>query len=133
MTTGLRDKKGPEAVPCQPQNGKPQARAAAAPGENPYQDTFHSWVVGVACAWNFFWLTLVNRSSGILFVAILDVFSVSRQEAAWSFSLMDTLASFTIIVCSVVYKVVDTRELSIIGSLTVSGACMLCFLVFRVQ
>lgn len=38
-----------------------------------------------------------------------------------------------VILCSVVYKVVDTRELSIVGSITVSAACMLCFLVFRVQ
>ncbi|XP_077532265.1 monocarboxylate transporter 12-like isoform X2 [Haemaphysalis longicornis] len=138
MTTGLREKKGPEgpspeATPCQ-QNGKsPPPTAAQGPASNPYQDTPHSWVVSVACAWNFFWLTLINRSSGILFVAILDAFSVSRQEAAWSFSLMDTLTSFTIILCSVVYKVVDTRELSIVGSVTVSAACMLCFLVFRVQ
>lgn len=130
MTTGLLEKKGAVSAPGQQQQQQQQQTGKPA---NPYQDTFRSWVVGVACAWNFFWLTLVNRSSGILFVAILDVFNVSRQEAAWSFSLMDTLASFTIIVCSVVYKVVDTRELSIIGSLTVSGACMLCFLVFRVQ
>ncbi|XP_065291437.1 monocarboxylate transporter 12-B-like isoform X2 [Dermacentor albipictus] len=89
MTTGLLEKKGPSSAPGQQQ--QPQSQ----PPSNPYQDTFRSWVVGVACAWNFFWLTLVNRSSGILFVAILDVFNVSRQEAAWSFSLMDTMASFT--------------------------------------
>lgn len=91
MTTGLLEKKGPSSAAGQQQ----QPQSGGQPPSNPYQDTFRSWVVGVACAWNFFWLTLVNRSSGILFVAILDVFNVSRQEAAWSFSLMDTMASFT--------------------------------------
>lgn len=124
MATGALEKKRPQP--------KEQTRLVVQ-RDNPYQDTHRSWVVSVACAWNFFWLTLINRSSGILFVAILDSFSVNRQDAAWSFSLMDTLASFTIILCSVVYKVVDTRELSLVGSVTVSAACMLCFLVFRVQ
>lgn len=103
------------------------------PQENPYQDTARSWVVSVACAWNFFWLTLINRSSGILFVAILDTFSLNRQEASWAFSLMDTLASFTVIICSFLYKVLDTRPISLVGSTLIAGTCIFCFLVFEVQ
>ncbi|OQR74727.1 monocarboxylate transporter 12-like [Tropilaelaps mercedesae] len=64
--------------------------------ENPYQDTRRSWLIACACAWNFFWLTIVNRSAGVMFICYQNEFDINRQDASWAFSLMDTVSSFTV-------------------------------------
>ncbi|XP_022662107.1 monocarboxylate transporter 7-like isoform X1 [Varroa destructor] len=100
--------------------------------ENAYQDTKRSWLIACACAWNFFWLTIVNRSAGVMFICYQREFNINRQDASWAFSLMDTVSSFTVILCSILYRYVDTRPISAMGVLLVAFGFLLCCLVYHV-
>ncbi|XP_028968875.1 monocarboxylate transporter 7 [Galendromus occidentalis] len=100
--------------------------------EKSYQDTPRSWAIAVACAWNFFWLTIVNRSAGVMFICYQQEFGINRQEASWAFSLMDTVSSFSVIFCSILYRYVDTRPISAMGVLLVAMGYFFCCLIYDV-
>ncbi|XP_077534811.1 monocarboxylate transporter 12-like isoform X2 [Haemaphysalis longicornis] len=54
----------------------------------PYQDTARSWVVAAGCAWSMFWGTIITRCSSIIFVAMVNDMSASRETASWPFNIL---------------------------------------------
>ncbi|KAK8779129.1 hypothetical protein V5799_019528 [Amblyomma americanum] len=51
-----------------------------------------SWMVAVACSWNLLWSSLVRRSTGIIYVALVRTFGASREQTSWVLSVGTSLA-----------------------------------------
>ncbi|KAK8773967.1 hypothetical protein V5799_011499, partial [Amblyomma americanum] len=51
-----------------------------------------AWLVASAAAWNLFWLSLLRRSGGVIFVALVATFGESRERTSWVISLNMSLA-----------------------------------------
>ncbi|GBN08861.1 hypothetical protein AVEN_60842-1 [Araneus ventricosus] len=55
------------------------------------RETLYSWLIAFACFWLSFLTVGLHRSSGIIYVAVVQVFNVSREQASWPFSLCGSL------------------------------------------
>ncbi|XP_077510686.1 uncharacterized protein LOC144121371 [Amblyomma americanum] len=51
-----------------------------------------SWVVAVACSWNLLWSSLVRRSTGVIYVALVRNFGTSREQTSWVLTVGTSLA-----------------------------------------
>ncbi|GFT61231.1 uncharacterized protein NPIL_12211, partial [Nephila pilipes] len=50
-------------------------------------DSRWSWVIAVACCWVTFVIQGLVRSGGVVYVALIDAYRVSRAQASWPFTL----------------------------------------------
>ncbi|KAG8197560.1 hypothetical protein JTE90_021291 [Oedothorax gibbosus] len=55
------------------------------------REPFYSWCIAFACFWLSFLTVGLHRSAGIIYVAVVQVFEVSREQASWPFSLCGSL------------------------------------------
>lgn len=54
----------------------------------PKQDSARSWVVAFSCCWINFFSALMYKSSGVVYVGVLQTLNVSREEASWPLTLL---------------------------------------------
>lgn len=51
-------------------------------------DSARSWVVAVSCCWINFFSALMYKSSGVVYMGVLQTLNVSREEASWPLTLL---------------------------------------------
>ncbi|KAL3185850.1 hypothetical protein MRX96_028736 [Rhipicephalus microplus] len=74
-----------------------------------------AWLVASASAWNLFWLSLVRRSGGVLFVALVSTFGESRERTSWVISLNMSLAMLLGPLWGLLTKVLSLRNPDLVG------------------
>ncbi|GBN97903.1 hypothetical protein AVEN_141171-1 [Araneus ventricosus] len=77
-------------------------------------DSGYSWVIVVCCAFIHFALFGLFRSGGVMYVAILQNYDVSREEASWPFAL-----------CAAVFQLIGSR-LGANSNFGATGICPVC-------
>lgn len=91
-----------------------------------YHDTPRSWLIAVACCWTTFWACVINRCSGIFFVAVISNLDVSRREASWPFALIGTISQLTGPLWNVMLRFMPLRSVHILGSTLCALGILLC-------
>nr|XP_037282853.1 monocarboxylate transporter 14-like [Rhipicephalus microplus] len=86
-----------------------------------------AWLVASAAAWNLFWLSLVRRSGGVLFVALVSTFGESRERTSWVISLNMSLAMLLGPLWGLLTKVLSLRTQTLLGCLIVGVSSVLCY------
>nr|XP_054923013.1 monocarboxylate transporter 9-like [Dermacentor andersoni] len=106
QTSACADKKEPAAA--SPSNGK-----KGIPRYGP--DSVHSWMTAGACALATFFGVAGRRSSGFLYVAILDTFNATRSQAAWPIILLGGVLLLTGLVAGPLAHRYTARPVAIVG------------------
>lgn len=57
-----------------------------------YHDSWWSWTVAAACGWCFFWVVIVNRCGGIIYVSMVAELGGSREAASWPILLLSCVS-----------------------------------------
>lgn len=86
-----------------------------------------SWFVAFAAAWNILWLSLLRRSGGVVFVALVTSYGATREEATWTISISFSIACMLGPVVGLLTKYLALRTLSLVGSFTLALSTILCF------
>ena len=73
------------------------------------------WLIAFACAWINLFIFAAFRSSGVLFLSIIDTFHCTYQQAAWSLSITGSVASITGLLAGSLTHYFEIRFLVIIG------------------
>lgn len=91
-----------------------------------YHDTPRSWLMAAACCWTIFWVCVINRCSGIFFVAVINNLQVSRREASWPFALIGTVSQLTGPLWNVLIRFLPLRSVHTLGSVLCALGILLC-------
>lgn len=86
-----------------------------------------AWLVASAAAWNLFWLSLLRRSGGVIFVALVTTFGESRERTSWVISLNMSLAMLLGPVWGLLTKFLSLRTQTLLGCLIVGVSSILCY------
>src|SRR5690625_463031 len=73
------------------------------------------WLVAFACAWVNLFIFAVFRAAGVVYLALIDRFGCSHQQAAWSVSLAGSVASIAGLPAGFLTHYFSTRVLVIAG------------------
>ncbi|KAH9415720.1 hypothetical protein DERP_000211 [Dermatophagoides pteronyssinus] len=85
------------------------------------------WLIAFACGWVNLFIFSVFRSSGLVYVKILELFDCSYQQAAYSVSLVGSVASTTGIASGFLTHYFTPRSLIMIGILICSASISLTY------
>lgn len=55
------------------------------------REPLYSWCIAFACFWLSFLTVGLHRSAGIIYVSVVQVFNISREQAIWPLSLCGSL------------------------------------------
>ncbi|CAN7998552.1 unnamed protein product [Ixodes hexagonus] len=94
---------------------------------SPSQDSTRSWVVAFGCCWINFFSALMYKSSGVVYVGVLQALDVSREEASWPLTLLTVFIFATGPVAGVLALYLDIWKISLCGCLLSSLAVCACF------
>uniref|UniRef100_A0A131YVZ6 Monocarboxylate transporter n=1 Tax=Rhipicephalus appendiculatus TaxID=34631 RepID=A0A131YVZ6_RHIAP len=86
-----------------------------------------AWLVASAAAWNLFWLSLLRRSGGVIFVALVTTFGESRERTSWVISLNMSLAMLLGPLWGLLTKFLSLRTQTLLGCLIVGVSSILCY------
>ncbi|KAH6933817.1 hypothetical protein HPB50_018301 [Hyalomma asiaticum] len=86
-----------------------------------------AWLVASAAAWNLFWLSLLRRSGGVIFVALVSTFGESRERTSWVISLNMSLAMLLGPLWGVLTKFLSLRTQTLLGCSIVGVSSILCY------
>ncbi|CAN7986554.1 unnamed protein product, partial [Ixodes hexagonus] len=86
-----------------------------------------SWFVACAAAWNIFWLSLVRRSGGVVYVALVTSYGATREQTTWTISISFSIACILGPVVGLLTKCLALRTLSLVGSSILALSTILCF------
>lgn len=86
-----------------------------------------AWLVASAAAWNLFWLSLLRRSGGVIFVALVSTFGESRERTSWVISLNMSLAMLLGPLWGVLTKFLSLRTQTLLGCFIVGVSSILCY------
>ncbi|CAN7986351.1 unnamed protein product [Ixodes pacificus] len=90
-------------------------------------DSIHSWLTAAACALSTFFALAPLRSSGILYVIIMNEFNVSRQEASWTIMLLGGARVLSGLLAGPLGHRFTARPVIIVGSAISALGVMLSF------
>lgn len=90
-------------------------------------DSVRSWLVAVSCCWINFFSALMYKSSGVVYMGVLQTLSVSREEASWPLTLLAVFIFTTAPVAGVLALYIDIWKISLCGCLLSSISVCLCF------
>ncbi|XP_075542149.1 uncharacterized protein LOC142576093 isoform X2 [Dermacentor variabilis] len=85
-----------------------------------------SWLVAVACGWNLFWTTLIRRSTGVVYVALIHKFGATREQSSWVLSVSTSIAWLIGPVVGFLTKHVPLMTLAFAGSLVTAVSAIGC-------
>ncbi|KAH7957670.1 hypothetical protein HPB52_021169 [Rhipicephalus sanguineus] len=85
-----------------------------------------SWLVAVACSWNFLWSSLVRRSSGVIYVVLVRTFDTTREHSSWALSVGTSIAWLVGPVVGMLTKYVPLMALSFAGSIVTAVSAIGC-------
>lgn len=86
-----------------------------------------AWLSVSAAAWNLFWLSLLRRSGGVLFVALVTTFEESREATSWVISLNMSLAMLLGPLWGLLTKFLSLRTQTLLGCAIVGASSIGCF------
>lgn len=86
-----------------------------------------AWLSVSAAAWNLFWLSLLRRSGGVLFVALITYFHESREATSWVISLNMSLAMLLGPLWGLLTKFLSLRTQTLLGCAIVGASSIGCF------
>ncbi|XP_076346180.1 monocarboxylate transporter 12-like [Tachypleus tridentatus] len=86
-----------------------------------------SWVVAFAGFLVMMSTFGLFRSAGVLYVAFIDAFHVTRETAAWPFSLCSAVFNLTGLLTGVLLQHFSARTVTLTGVLAASSGVVLCF------
>lgn len=90
-------------------------------------DSARSWLVAVSCCWINFFSALMYKSSGVVYMGVLQTLGVSREEASWPLTLLAVFIFTTAPVAGVLALYIDIWKISLCGCLLSSISVCLCF------
>lgn len=90
-------------------------------------DSVRSWLVAVSCCWINFFSALMYKSSGVVYMGVLQTLNVSREEASWPLTLLAVFIFTTAPVAGVLALYIDIWKISLCGCLLSSISVCLCF------
>lgn len=90
-------------------------------------DSARSWLVAVSCCWINFFSALMYKSSGVVYMGVLQTLNVSREEASWPLTLLAVFIFTTAPVAGVLALYIDIWKISLCGCLLSSISVCLCF------
>ncbi|GFX72529.1 MFS domain-containing protein [Trichonephila clavipes] len=91
------------------------------------REPFYSWVIAFACFWLSFLTVGLHRSSGIIYVAVVEVFGVSREQASWPFSLCGSLMCLLGPLAGFLTHYFSIRSILVSGVIISAVAIIACF------
>lgn len=91
------------------------------------QDSVRSWVVAFSCCWINFFSALMYKSSGVVYMGVLQTLDVSREEASWPLTLLAVFIFTTGPVAGVLALYLSIWKISLCGCLLSSLAVCVCF------
>ncbi|KAM7311869.1 monocarboxylate transporter 12 isoform X1 [Ixodes scapularis] len=92
-------------------------------------DSIHSWLTAAACALSTLFALAPLRSSGFLYVTIMNEFNVSRQEASWTIMILGGARFLSGLLAGFLGDAFTTRPLIIFGSIVSALGVALCVFV----
>lgn len=93
----------------------------------PKQDSARSWVVAFSCCWINFFSALMYKSSGVVYVGVLQTLNVSREEASWPLTLLAVFIFTTGPVAGILALYLSIWKISVCGCLLSALAVCACF------
>lgn len=93
----------------------------------PGPDGPRSWLVACAASWNILWLSLVRRSGGVVFVALVTSYGATREQATWTISVSFSIACILGPLFGLLTKFLALRTLSLVGSSILALSTIACF------
>lgn len=111
-----------EQLPQSQQQREREKQRRAMPGP----DGRRSWLVAVACAWNLLWSSLIRRSTGVIYVALLRAFGATREQSSWVLSVGTSIAWLMGPVVGILTKYVPLMALSFAGSIVTAISAIGC-------
>lgn len=97
-----------------------------------YHDSWWSWTVAAACGWCFFWVVIVNRCGGIIYVSMVAELGGSREAASWPILLLSCVSLLMAIPWRILMKYVSLRKLYLIGTVLTATGILLCAVFFNI-
>lgn len=85
-----------------------------------------SWIVAVACGWNLLWSSLVRRSTGVIYVALVRTFGATREQSSWVLSVGTSIGWLIGPLVGFLTKHVPLMALSFTGSLVAAVSAIGC-------
>ncbi|XP_070389996.1 uncharacterized protein [Dermacentor albipictus] len=89
-------------------------------------DDSRSWLVAVACGWNLLWSSLIRRSTGVIYVALVHAFGATREQSSWVLSVGTSIAWLIGPLVGFLTKHVPLMALSFTGSLVTALSAIGC-------
>ncbi|KAM7311871.1 monocarboxylate transporter 9 [Ixodes scapularis] len=96
-------------------------------------DSIHSWLIAGACSMCCFFAMAGRRSSGFLYVSILDTFHVNRQDGSWPLMIMGALIYLSGLITGPLAHRFTARPVIIAGALIASVGAMLCYFATTIE
>lgn len=96
-------------------------------------DAGWSWVIAFSCSFIHLALFGIFRSAGVIFVALLDTYDTTREEAAWPFSLCSAIFQLTAPLASVASRYFSVRKICLFGSLVATIGIACCYFAKNVR
>ncbi|CAN7939539.1 unnamed protein product, partial [Ixodes hexagonus] len=90
-------------------------------------DSARSWRVAASCCWMSSFGFIMIRSSGIIYVNIIEWFQVSREEASWPVTLPTNTYMLSGLLASIIARYVDTWKVTLTGCLLGCISVCACF------
>ncbi|GIX86452.1 MFS domain-containing protein [Caerostris darwini] len=92
-------------------------------------DSGWSWVIAASCCWITFVIQGLVRSGGVIYVALIDGYSVSRSQASWPFTLRLALWNLTGPLAGALSYRWSIRAITLFGVLVVTVTYVICWFV----
>ncbi|CAL1267402.1 unnamed protein product [Larinioides sclopetarius] len=90
-------------------------------------DSGYSWVIVVCCAFIHFALFGLFRSGGVMYVAILQNYDVSREEASWPFALCAAVFQLVGPAVSIITHYISQRKACLLGCAIATIGIAACY------
>ncbi|XP_064481696.1 monocarboxylate transporter 12-like [Ornithodoros turicata] len=90
-------------------------------------DSPRSWLVAIGCCWINLFSAIAYKSSGVIYVGVLQTFDVSREEASWPLTLLAVFIFATGPLAGILALYFSIWQISLCGCLLSSIAVCACF------
>ncbi|KAG8184686.1 hypothetical protein JTE90_013079 [Oedothorax gibbosus] len=91
-------------------------------------DSPRSWVIAAACCWVTFVIQGLVRSGGVIYVALIDAYGVTRAQASWPFTLRMAIWNLSGPLAGALSYRWSIRTIAFCGVLLVTITNMACWL-----
>ncbi|XP_035213902.1 monocarboxylate transporter 9-like [Stegodyphus dumicola] len=91
------------------------------------REPLYSWCIAFACFWLSFLTVGLHRSAGVIYVSVIHVFNISREQATWPFSLCGSLMCLLGPLAGFLTHYFSIRSILVSGVLVSAVAIAACF------